>query len=144
MHILLLSPPIHSESPSTNDGTHIQGRSKRLRHNVAPSNSASSGVSIGSIITGLTGSTNTAAAVSGTNAIAGTITGLMNMLTVKEAKKPELNCPADILQGETVSASIPTAMRLHDLPPISNFERNHGMDTVRLSIDSCIGLLKTL
>ena len=112
LDILLLSPPIHSESPSTNDGTHIRGGSKQLRHNVTSNNSASSGVSIGSIITGLTGSTNPAAAVSGTNAIAGTITGLMNMLTVKEAKKPELNCPAHILQGKTVSASIPTAIRL--------------------------------
>ena len=68
----------------------------------------------------------------------------MNMLTVKEAKKPELNCPADILQGETVSASIPTAMGLDDLPPISEFEWNHGIDAVHLSIDSGIGLLKTL
>ena len=57
-----------------------------------PSNSASSGVSTGSIITGLTGSTTLAAAVSGTNGIAGTITSSMNMLTFKEAKKPELDC----------------------------------------------------
>ena len=105
MDILLLSPPVDSERPSTNDGTRIRGGSKRARHDVAsqrthsssagisgnrdgPSNSASSGVSTGSIITGLTGSTTPAAAVSGTNAIAGTITGPMNMLTVKEAKKP--------------------------------------------------------
>ena len=51
---------------------------------------------------------------------------------------------AHILQGETVSASIPTAMGLDDLPPISEFERNHEMDTVCFSIDSGIGLLKTL
>ena len=104
--ILLLYSPVDSDRPSTNDGTRIRGRSKRPRHDVASqgtpsssagisvnrdglSNSASSGVNTGSIITGLTGSTTPAAAVSGTNAIAGTITGSMNMLTVKEAKKPE-------------------------------------------------------
>ena len=36
----------------------------------------------------------------------------------------------------TVSASIHTAVELDDLTPISEFEQNHGMDAVRLSIDS--------
>ena len=34
------------------------------------------------------------------------------------------------------SASIHTAVELDDLTPISEFEQNHGMDAVRLSIDS--------
>ena len=36
----------------------------------------------------------------------------------------------------TISASIHTAVELDDLTPISEFEQNHGIDTVRLSIDS--------
>ena len=79
-----------SKRPSTDDGTPIRGGSKRLIHDVGsqatPSNSAgsdglnnsaSSGVSTGSIITGFTSSTGT---------------GSINMPTVKEAKIPELNC----------------------------------------------------
>ena len=49
-----------------------------------------------------------------------------------------------LTSGVTVSASIHTAVELDDLTPISEFERNHGMDAVHLSIDSGIGLLKTL
>lgn len=43
---------------------------------------------------------------------------------------------AHILRGVTVSPSIPTAVGVNDLHPISGFERNHGMDAVRLLIDS--------
>ena len=144
-----------SKRPSSNNSTPTRGVSKRPRHSISsqgtpsssdgisgngdgPSNSARSGVSTRSTITtGLTGITASAAAVSGTSAVAGTRTGLTNMLTVKEAKMPEVSCSkweqsmffnhlAHILRGVTVSASIPTAVGLNDLPPISEFERNHG------------------
>ena len=88
------------------------------------------GTSLLSIITGFTSSTGT---------------GSINMPTVKEAKIPELNCPQReqtcflitlLTSGVTVSASIPTAVELDDLTLISEFEQNHGMDAVHLSIDS--------
>ena len=69
------------------------------------------------------------------------------MLTVKEAKMPEVSCSkreqsmffnhlVHISRGVTVGASIPAAVGLNELPLISEFERNHGMDAVRLVIDS--------
>ena len=71
-----------------------------------------SDVSTGNTVTSLTCSTMTAAALSSTNAsaISGSRSGSINMLTVKEAKIPELNRPqrehcmffdhlAHILQG---------------------------------------------
>ena len=71
------------------------------------------------------------------------------MPQVNEAKIPELNCPQReqtcfflITSGVTVSASIHTAVELDDLTPISEFEQNHGMDAVRLSIDLGIGFLR--
>ena len=57
----------------------------------------------------------------------------------------QLNCPQReqtcflitlLTSGVTVSASIHTAVELDDLTLISEFEQNHGMDTVCLSIDS--------
>ena len=88
------------------------------------------GTSLLSIINGFTGSTGT---------------GSINMFTVKEAKILELNCPQRqqkcflitlLTSGITVSVSIPTAVELDNLTPISKFEQNHGMDAVHLSIDS--------
>ena len=67
------------------------------------------------------------------------------MPTVKEAKIPELNCPQQeqtcslitlLTSGVTVSVSIYTAVELDDLTPNSEFEQNHGMNPVHLSIDS--------
>ena len=148
----LSSSRLCSKRPSTDDGTPIRGGSKWPRHDVGsqgtpsnsagnsdgPSNSAGGGVSTGNIITGFTGSTGT---------------GSINMPTVKEAKILELNCPqwertnfliTLLTSGVTVSASIHTAVELDDLTPISEFEQNHGMDTVHLSIDSGCWFLKTL
>ena len=146
--ILLLSPPVDcvqkghqltmvhllEEEPRHDVGS--QGTpSNSAGNSDGPSNSASGGVSTGNIITGFTG------------------TGSINMPTVKEAKILELNCPQReqtyflitlLTSGVTVSASIYTAVELDDLTPISEFEQNHGMDTVRLSIDSGCWFLKTL
>ena len=59
-----------------------------------------SDVSTGNTANSLTGSTTTAAALSSTmaSAITGTRSGSINMLTVKEAKIPELNRSCDVLQ----------------------------------------------
>ena len=68
------------------------------------------------------------------------------MLTVKEAKIPELYLPqrerciffdhlAHILRGMAVSASISAAVGVNSLPPSNEFERNYGMEVVRQSTD---------
>ena len=90
---------------------------------VTPSSSASIGVCTGNTVSGLTSSTVTGAALSSANAsvITDTKTGSINMLTVKEAKIPELYLPqrerciffdhlAHILRGVAVSASISAAV----------------------------------
>ena len=59
------------------------------------SSSDDGGVNAGNTVTGLTGSTVIAAALSSTksSAITGIISGSINMITVKEEKIPELNRP---------------------------------------------------